>query len=73
VSMLRTEGPTPAGGAYAVAIIDDSTGDVLEITEHAECGAVLARHYGAGRKRSAHRHPSNYPGSACDGSANRLR
>jgi len=54
----RIEGPTPNGGAYAIARfyrdddggadteVDRQTADRIEITEYSEDGRVLMRTYG---------------------------
>jgi hypothetical protein len=52
-SSTRTEGPTPAGGAYAVAYWRDARGDpcpqseavAAEIVEYDEDGNAIARTY----------------------------
>lgn len=52
VGELRTEGPTPAGGAYAIAYfsrdgvpVDQSDATQVEITEYAADGTPIQRTY----------------------------
>lgn len=42
----RVDGPTPNGGAYAIAITD-ADGNVYEITEYLDDGTVVMRTYAA--------------------------
>ena len=42
----RIDGPTPNGGAYAIAI-KDADGNVYEITEYLDDGTVVMRTYAA--------------------------
>lgn len=43
-TVKRTEGPTPAGGAYALAMYDGE-GQLLEIVEYDEADHPIARTY----------------------------
>ena len=46
MTVERVQGPTPAGGAYAI-LIRDECGRIVEVVEYTASGRELLRTYGA--------------------------